>query len=829
MRWLAHADRMGLVLALAIAVWTTGGCGGDQAEKPCIVSIDGADHDICRPGGPALVCTTEDDEESKCVRMRCSGRTDEILCARDSARAAERLTDTTCNWEEDGRVHCLGVSCADGSEARTCLLDCAVVGLDDARCAHLECEGAPRVICRRDGVAVGTEELSNTTCEVVDSGVGCTHLSCEDSAASLCEGVDCTVSALTDGGCARVSCEEGARTTVCADSDAATVGASLGAKACATAFPASGCVEVRCGEATAGLCGGRDCSAEERGACAEVLCDGRREASICGGDRLTREGDFDDTSCSWRDSGSCSDIRCRDGSSARACGIRDCSVGQHAAGCVSLACGEDPPVTACSPSGAREVVAATTCQLREDASCAAIDCEDGSSARLCPQALPAIDVAKLVRQAVRFYGAQRSGSSDNWLLGGQACHEADGESIGRDLSGGWHDAGDHLKLSLTIAYATYALFKAHDAFPSAFGDDYGPSYGAPNGIADVIDEASVGARYLMKLIEPDGDRIVTRVGDGSDHAMWVTCLGQETLPASLGGPPRPVRLGTNPDVSALAAAALAVGSRVIAAQDPATAAAWLEQAERLYAFAQAHAAQPGYNDEFYRNDQTLDDRLAGAAELWATTGDEALLDDALALDNQLGRHFWVLSWNQTADLARHTLAKRGHLSHGYDVRGNLVPNWRADLDGTLAKRDEAGVARLDDWGLLRYALGAAFSAGLYFDAFGGEEYRDFALQQLAYATGLNDRGYSFVIGFGDVYPRFPHHRNAYGVDTNPDDGTKNSVPPLHLLEGALVGGTSPPESFEDRLTDYKTSEVSIDFNAALVGAAAFMRSLRDDP
>lgn len=432
--------------------------------------------------------------------------------------------------------------------------------------------------------------------------------------------------------------------------------------------------------------------------------------------------------------------------------------------------------------------------------------DDGDAADAAPD--------PLVAMAVRFFGAQRSGDQGNWLLDGRSCHAADGEAIGVDLGGGWHDAGDHLKLTLTTAYATYALFKAYEAFPEAFVDDHDARYGSPDGVPDVLGEAQVGGDWLTRVLL--GDTIVARVGDASDHRQWVTCVFQETLPATEGGRPRSVLVGRYADLAALSAAALATGARVLAPFDAARAEAWLTSARALYAFAEQHADAPGFSDAFYTNAVTLDDLMCGAAELWATTGEADFLALARRHDAERKATGWVLDHANVDDLCRHTLAARGEGSSF----------WRSDVRRYRDRVDQHGVAVFGSWGLLRYALGAALSSALYFDVTGDERARDFALGQLAYATGDNAAGYSFVVGWGERHPRFPHHRNAYGVDTNPPDDVKDSVPPKHLLQGGLVGGTTPPDAYPDRLTDYRTSEVALDYNAALVGVAAFAASLR---
>ena len=67
--------------------------------------------------------------------------------------------------------------------------------------------------------------------------------------------------------------------------------------------------------------------------------------------------------------------------------------------------------------------------------------------------------AELLQKSLLFYEAQRSGrlpenSRLNWR--GDSGLE-DGKDVGLDLTGGWYDAGDHVKFGLPMAYSAAIL------------------------------------------------------------------------------------------------------------------------------------------------------------------------------------------------------------------------------------------------------------------------------------------------------------------------------------------------------------------------------------
>lgn len=426
-----------------------------------------------------------------------------------------------------------------------------------------------------------------------------------------------------------------------------------------------------------------------------------------------------------------------------------------------------------------------------------------------------------LRSAVKFYGAQRSGDNSNWLVG--PCFTDDGSALGLDLSGGWYDAGDHIKFSFTIGYAAYALLKAYDAFPEAFDDAYDGSYGAPNQIPDILDEVKVAADYLAAANHSPG-QMIARVGSkDTSHQSWVSCDVQQGAAQDLGGSPRPILESANAGTSALGAAALAMMARYYPDQTEAT--RYLSHARDLYAIAKANPG--GYQDPegMYASNRSVDDDLCAAAiELYRTTGEEAFRGEALQYDERAGSHYWTLDHDNVHDLCRHSLTLIGEQS--------ALDRWVADVigsgDGGYPDSVQNGMYFVGkEWGTLRTALGAAFSAALLASVTDSESQsrvaHEFALSQLNFALGDNSYGRSFLIGVGENPPQNPHHRNACGcVDVEECDEQIGPCTNKQLLVGALVGGPrAPTAEYMDTMSDFVANEVAIDYNAGLVGTAAY--------
>lgn len=434
---------------------------------------------------------------------------------------------------------------------------------------------------------------------------------------------------------------------------------------------------------------------------------------------------------------------------------------------------------------------------------------------------------ELLRLSLRFYAAERCGNTGNPLLAGNpdgtGCHLKDGETVGLDLAGGWHDAGDHVKVTLTIGYAAYVMLKAYEAFPGAFDDrDDVAGSGKPNGVPDVLDEAQVGLDWLVKA-HPDDKRMVAMVADPDmDHARFVNSAYQSKLPVNKGGDPRPVQMGAKADFAGQAAAALALASKMYAKTDATRAATYLAKARTAYDFAKANR---GISDAKLYAWAGLSDTsavLCAAVELWRATDEAAFLTDAKAQDAANGPTKNVAGYGQISDFCRYSLVKTN----------NGGTAWKTDVNGYPGKVSNAadlkGQAYFSPWGSNRYAMTSAFSAGLFYSLDKtATKLRDFALGQLSWIEGQNPYNRSMVTGWGTNPPTHPHHRNAWGYTDDP--GWIDPAAPtldvnrvfLHALQGGLVGGPNDTGKYQDIVNDYQRNEVAIDYNAGLVGAVAF--------
>ncbi len=426
-----------------------------------------------------------------------------------------------------------------------------------------------------------------------------------------------------------------------------------------------------------------------------------------------------------------------------------------------------------------------------------------------------------LQKAVLFYDAQRSGSltPDNRVSWRGDSGLDDGADVGVDLTGGWYDAGDHVKFGFPMA-ATATLL-AWSVL------EYEAGYDAVDQLPHILDNLRWVNDYFVRA-HTAPDELWGQVGQGSvDHAWWgpaeVMMMNRPSYKIDASCP--------GSDLAGETAAALAAAALVFEPSDPAYAAVLLDHAVELYDFADQHRGE--YSDcitdaqAFYNSWSGYQDELVwGAAWLYAATGDPAYLSKAETEFQQLGADIgWTHAWDDKT-YGSYVLLAMLTGDPLYEERAeNWLNYWTVGQWGQSVTYTPGGLAWLDTWGSLRYASNTAFLAFVYGDHLedtGGDpvlvdRYHDFAVSQIDYALGDNPQGRSYVVGYGDNPPTEPHHRTAHGSWC---DDIQVPADTRHVLYGALVGGPDANDDYVDDRTDYVMNEVATDYNAGFTGALA---------
>ena len=421
--------------------------------------------------------------------------------------------------------------------------------------------------------------------------------------------------------------------------------------------------------------------------------------------------------------------------------------------------------------------------------------------------------AKLLQESLYFYDGNMCGTGvdENSAFSWRGnCHTYDsyvtynGKTV--DVSGGYHDAGDHVKFGLPQGYAATVLALGYYQFADAY-DELGQTAHF-NTIMDYFCDY-----FTRCTIYKEGTDTVEafcyQVGDGdSDHAKWEAPEGQTI------GRPAFFATTSNPatDEVSVAVAALALQAANYQKQGGAEALAkskaYLKTAEDLFDFAKncsnKQVATQGAAP-FYSSNNWEDDYCTAAAALYAATGNESYKQQRDAYYGKLNTG-WCLTWDNTwpvaAVLKDDYTAVSAFASYG-------------------SKNTKQGFKLIDGWGSARYNASAQFMGLIYDQAnqklsMADGNYSSWATGQMKYLLGNNKAKRCFVVGYNENAAKYPHHRAA---SRSNDAGQVRED--HYTLMGALVGGPSDEyDTYADNQADYNCNEVALDYNAGLVGAAA---------
>jgi len=442
----------------------------------------------------------------------------------------------------------------------------------------------------------------------------------------------------------------------------------------------------------------------------------------------------------------------------------------------------------------------------------------------------------------------------------EVCHKKDGKTAYGpmpdgtyvDVSGGWHDAGDHLRYLMTSSNTVCRLLLAYQENPVIFNDEHNDlGQDGANGTPDVLDEARWGLEWMLRM-HPESDQLFHQVADDRDHTGFKLPFldsadyswGQGSYRTAYYATGAPQGLGkyqnTSTGIANLAgryAAAMGMAYQIWkdVLKDPNFASECLQAGKEVY---EMGLKQPGWqegtpNRAPYRYHEVTwtDDMEWGAAELFKSTNDAKYLDDAKRYARLAGPDPWM-----GADTARHyefyPFMNMGHYAlfkvSDPAFKDTLIDYYRSGIEAVAERaRDFVyGFGTPFIWCSNNLASAFVNQCLLYERMSGDKSYHTLMANHRDWILGRNPWGVSQIVGVpssGGVTPLYPHAAATLVWDT-PINGGLNDGPVYGNIYRSLKGiKLSKPDEldafqsdwvvFHDDVWDYSTNEPTLDGTA----------------
>ncbi|KAI5655339.1 hypothetical protein M9H77_32526 [Catharanthus roseus] len=471
---------------------------------------------------------------------------------------------------------------------------------------------------------------------------------------------------------------------------------------------------------------------------------------------------------------------------------------------------------------------------------------------LLPLAFAGHNYGEALSKSFLFYEAQRSGYLPHnqrvqWR-GNSGLN--DGKASGVDLVGGYYDAGDNVKFGLPMAFTVTMM--------SWSILEYGKQMAASGELGHAMDAVKWGTDYLIKA-HPQPYVLYGEVGDGNtDHYCWQRPEDMTTSRAAYRVDPS----HPGSDLAGETAAAMAAASIVFRRYNKAYANELLNHAYQLFEFADKYRGKYDSSitvaQKYYRSvSGYADELLWAAAWLYKATNNQFYLNYLGNNGEELGGTGWAMTefgWDvkyagvQTL-VAKFLMQGRGgqHTSEfqRYQQKAEYFMCSCLGKGSQNVQKTPGGLIFRQRWNNMQFVTSASFlltvysdylsSAGKYLKCSTGyvspSEMLSFAKSQVDYLLGDNPRATSYMVGYGNNYPRQVHHRGSSIVSIKVDPrfvscrggyatwfSRKASDP--NLLTGAIVGGPDAYDNFADQRDNYEQTEPATYNNAPLIGVLA---------
>ncbi|MFC5470439.1 glycoside hydrolase family 9 protein [Cohnella suwonensis] len=406
-------------------------------------------------------------------------------------------------------------------------------------------------------------------------------------------------------------------------------------------------------------------------------------------------------------------------------------------------------------------------------------------------------------------------------------------SIIKDVSKGWYDAGDKGKYVNAGAKALSDLLWAYEVMPEKFTDNQFNIPESGNGIPDILDEARWELQWMLKMQDAATGGFYARVTfQDDDNMVEREVIDQDTVSSR-------TNIKTTAD-TATAAGVLAHAYLIYQSIDPTFAQQCLNAAVAAWGYLEAHPENirtPNTGRWPYDTEDDSSNRLWAAGSLYRSTGVAKYNTYFLANYANMAKYFedpldfasgWAITWNTgffsylkaanpDAGVVSWYATKFQQWFNDKVTRSNASP-WNSVVkDGNYY------------WGITMQIVDTPMEMIIGSKLLGTFASNKAAIDELTYSQldwilGQNPVGTSFVSGYGDNAVKYPFSI-IFRTDNLP------GVP-----KGYLVGGPNrysndiavgnqisrfAAKNYHDNFQEWTTNEHTIYWNSGLVFVAAY--------
>lgn len=429
--------------------------------------------------------------------------------------------------------------------------------------------------------------------------------------------------------------------------------------------------------------------------------------------------------------------------------------------------------------------------------------------------------AKLLQYSLYFYDANMCGdqvsetslySKDLYNGWRGDCHVNDQFTYnGKTYSavGGYHDAGDHVKFGLPMAEAMTALGIGYHEFGEAFDE-----LNQTQHFKTIVDYYCTYVKNctVLNSAGTQAEAFCYQIGNGDkDHANWtapeVEDEGKTARNTAL------VATAQNPatDIVSGTAAALALNYMNFGNEED------LKYAKALFAFAKNTSGkrEADHDGSFYHSGwgSWEDEYCLAAGLLYRITKDETYATEYTNNEKNSGNIEKPYGWENAYQPA---VFYAPDSSSSKVSQTNTIRNWF----NSVANANKSQYYCNDAWGSARINCNVQLMMMVSDKLQGTDVYSEWCRYQMSTILGNNSTGKNLICGYNTKSPVKPHHRAASGYSGW--DGFNSDATQKYTLYGALCGGptSSDYSTYNDSVKDAVSNEVTLDYNAGLVGAAA---------